>query len=61
MIEIDPRYKPILLESLEELMYKLSLQLEELKGQPMTTERRKLTEKQILIEDLQHQISMVSD
>lgn len=60
MIEIDPRYKPILLESLEELMYKLSLQLEELKGQPMTRERRKLTEKQTLIEDLQHQISMGS-
>ena len=49
-----------MLESLEELMYKLSLQLEELKGQPMTRERRKLTEKQTLIEDLQHQISMGS-
>lgn len=57
MMTIDPKYKPLLLEALEELMYKLSLQLEELKGKPLTTYRKELTEKQATIEELQHVIS----
>ena len=56
-MEIDPKYKPLLLEALEELMYKLSLLLEELKGEPMTHQRSNLTKKQREIEHLQHIIS----
>ena len=57
MINIDSKFKPILLESLEDLMYKLSMQLEEYKGQPMSEQRKKLTDKQVLVEQLQHLIS----
>jgi hypothetical protein len=38
-------------------MYKLSLQLDGLKGGPLTKERKDLTDKQALIEELQHLIS----
>jgi hypothetical protein len=58
MLTIDPKYKPILLEALEDLMYKLSLQLNDLKGGPLTNERKELTEKQAMVEELQHQISV---
>lgn len=54
---IDPKHKPLLLEALEDLMYKLSLQLENLKGGPLTKERKELTEKQSMLEELQHLIS----
>lgn len=57
MQNIDPKYKPILLEALEEMMYKLSLQLDALKGGPLTKERKALTEKQNMVEELQHLIS----
>lgn len=57
LMTIDPKYKPILLEALEEMMYKLSLQLAELKGGPLTPERKKLTAKQNSVEELQHLIS----
>ena len=59
MLNLDQKYKPILLEALEDLMYKLSLQLEDLKGGPLTKERKDLTEKQNLLEELQHQISLM--
>lgn len=57
MLQLDPKYKPLLLEALEDLMYKLSMQLEELKGEPLTGQRKQLTEKQQAIEELQHFIS----
>ena len=46
-----------MLEALEDLMYKLSLQLEDLKGGPLTKERKDLTDKQATVEELQHLIS----
>ncbi|MEQ8364601.1 MAG: hypothetical protein RH948_17135 [Cyclobacteriaceae bacterium] len=58
MIEIDQKYKYLLLEALEELMYKLSLELENLKGGPLTKVRKELTQKQKEIEALQHVISI---
>ncbi len=61
MLTIDPKYKSILLEALEEMMYKLSLQLNDLKGGPLTKERKELTEKQNLVEELQHQISVLEN
>jgi len=60
MLSIDPKYKPILLEALEEFMYKLSLDQEKLKGQPLTPARKAITKKQEMIEELQHFISSTS-
>ncbi|MEP1094198.1 MAG: hypothetical protein ABJG78_03770 [Cyclobacteriaceae bacterium] len=57
MLQIDAKYKPVLLEALEEMMYKLSLQLDDLKGTPLSKQRKELTEKQAVIEELQHIIS----
>ena len=57
MIQIDPKYRSILLEALEDMMYKLSLQLEEYKGGPMDAGRKELSKKQASLERLQHQIS----
>jgi hypothetical protein len=59
-MNVDPKHKAILLEALEDMMYKLSLQLDALKGKPMTKERKALTKKQELIEELQHLISASS-
>ncbi|MFT5168285.1 MAG: hypothetical protein ACI8P3_003526 [Saprospiraceae bacterium] len=55
-MEIDLRYKSLLLELLEEKRYQISLELDKLKGEPFTNERKKLTEKQSKLEALQHQI-----
>ena len=57
MLQIEPKYRKLLLEAMEELMYKLSLQLEDLKGGPLTKERKVLTKKQLELEKLQHQVS----
>lgn len=57
MIELDSINKAILLEALEDMMYKLSLQLEDLKGGPLDKERKRLTEKQTEVERIQHVIS----
>lgn len=58
---INPKYKPILLEALEDMMYKLSIQQEKLKGKPLTAERKEITNKQTLVEELQHQISKATN
>lgn len=60
-MKIDVKFKPLMLEALEELMYKLSLQLDELKGEPLGKWRKELTQKQTNIEELQHIISMSKD
>lgn len=57
MITIDPKYKPVLLEALEDMMYKLSMQLEDHKGGPLSKERKELSKKQEQIEELQHIVS----
>jgi hypothetical protein len=56
MPKIDPKDIPLLLEAIEELLYKVSLQLQEFKGGPLTTERRELTEKQRRLEAIQHEL-----
>ncbi|MCB0493269.1 MAG: hypothetical protein KDC93_12720 [Cyclobacteriaceae bacterium] len=58
---IDQKYQALLLEALEELMYKLSLELANLKGEPLTKARKDLTNKQKEIEALQHLISVSKD
>ncbi|WP_425390747.1 hypothetical protein [Ekhidna sp.] len=57
-MKITPENKAILLEALEDMMYKLSLQLDELKGGPLDKQRKELTKKQAHVEKLQHQISI---
>ena len=56
-MEIPDKYQAILLEALEDLMYKLSLELNPMKGLPLTKERKRLTKKQSDVEDLQHLVS----
>lgn len=53
---IDDQHRELLLEAIEDLMYKVSLELNELKGQPMTAKRKRLTDKQKKLEKLQHQV-----
>ncbi len=57
MKHLDTQYQRLLLEALEDMMYKRSLQLEELKGGPLTRERMELTRKQIMLEELQRIVS----
>ena len=55
-LEINDTNKALLLEALEELMYKVALELQSMKGGPLTVQRKELTKKQKQIESLQHQI-----
>ena len=57
MIQIDSRYRSLLLEALTEMRYKISLQLETYKGQPMSQQRKELTRKQQEVEQLQYLLS----
>ena len=61
MIELDTKYKPVLLEALEDYLYKLSLELEDFKGSPLGTERKALTKKQTEAHELQHLISIAEE
>jgi hypothetical protein len=56
-MEVPDKYRPLLLEALEDLLYKVSLDLSKWKGKPLTSERRQLTKKQTEIENLQHLVS----
>jgi hypothetical protein len=55
-LQVDNKYKIIVLEALDDYLYKVSLKLNELKGQTMTKERKQLTEKQRLGEELRNQL-----
>ena len=58
---LGPKYRPILLKTLKSMNYKLSLQQDKLKGKPLTAERKEITNKQTLVEELQHQISKATN
>jgi hypothetical protein len=58
MLQLDPKYKPLLLEALEDLMYKISMEQEKLKGKPMNKQRKELNKKQEYVEELQHLVSV---
>ncbi|QNL21731.1 hypothetical protein HZR84_07200 [Hyphobacterium sp. CCMP332] len=58
MIQIPEKYKGLLLETIEEALYKIALNMEDLKGGPMTPQRKKLDKKQKDLEALQHKISI---
>ncbi|MCB0685064.1 MAG: hypothetical protein KDC53_01025 [Saprospiraceae bacterium] len=57
MMEIPDKYKSVIVEALEDLLYKVSLDLAKMKGSPLTTDRKRLTKKQRQIEELQHRIT----
>ena len=57
MIRLDPKYHPLLLEAIEDYLYRLSLQLAEMKGGPLTADRKALTHKQKMLEELHKQLS----
>lgn len=58
MIKINAGEKALLLEALEDLMYKISMQSDKFKGQANTKERKAITQRQKQIEALQHSISI---
>ncbi|MEQ8519626.1 MAG: hypothetical protein RLN79_01090 [Cytophagales bacterium] len=60
MIQIPEKYKDLILETIEEALYKIALNMEDLKGGPMTPQRKKLDKKQKELEALQHKISVQS-
>ena len=45
MIQIPEKYKGLILETIEEALYKIALNMEDLKGGPMTPQRKKLDKK----------------
>lgn len=57
-MEISDKYRNIVVQALGDLMYRVSLDLSKLKGQPLTRERKQLTKKQRDIEDLLHLLSI---
>ncbi len=58
MINVSDKYRELLLETLEESLYKIAIDMEKLKGGPMTPARKKLDKKQKDLEALQHEISL---
>jgi hypothetical protein len=56
-ISIDDKYRPILIDVLNDYLYKVSIELNELKGQPLTKKRKELSKKQRLIEELRNKLS----
>jgi hypothetical protein len=58
MISIPTKHAPILLESLEESLYKIALEMEKFKGSPLTAERKVIEKRQKALEELQHLVSI---
>ena len=57
MIKVDSKYKSVVLEALDDYLYKVSIQLNELKGHAMNNRRKELTKKQRLIEELRSRLN----
>lgn len=55
-ITIDEKYKLIMREALSDYHYKISLELNGMKGQAMTKIRKELTQKQKWVEELRSQL-----
>ena len=56
-IQIDISYQAVLLEALNDQLYKVSLELNALKGQPLTNKRKELSRKQRLLEEVRDLVS----
>ena len=59
MLEIDQNEKLLLVSALEEMLYSIALEMDNYKGGPMNTERKKLSEKQKKVEDLLFKIDQL--
>ena len=55
-IKFEGKYRMILKEALSDYQYKISLELNKLKGQPLTSHRKELTKKQRMVEELRSQL-----
>ncbi len=53
-IQIDDKFKDVLVEVLDDYLYRVSLELNALKGQPMTSNRKDLTKNQRKMEELRN-------
>ena len=58
-IEFNDYEVSILLEALEDLLYKLAMEMNRFKGGPMSPGRQKIDKKQNSAEELQHRISQL--
>ena len=56
-IKLDGKYRTILREALSDYQYKISLELNKMKGQALTSHRKELTKKQRLVEELRSQLA----
>ena len=57
MNKVDAKYRSVILEALDDYLYKVSMELNELKGHAMNNRRKELTKKQRLIEDLRRDLN----
>ena len=57
LLKIQSKYKGVLLEAVQNMRYSISLELERMKGQPLTKARKTLTSKQKKLEELQRYLS----
>ncbi len=53
---IEDKYRELLKEAVSDLLYDTSLKLAKMKGKPLDSERKRLTKKQALLEELQSKI-----
>lgn len=51
---------PVPLEAIEDLLYKIALEMNELKGRPLTEKRSLLNKKQKIAEELQYRIFFIT-
>lgn len=51
---------PVPLEAIEDLLYKIALEMNELKGRPLTEKRSLLNKKQKIAEELQYRIFLIT-
>jgi len=59
MLEIDQQEKQTLVSALEEMLYSIALELDSMKGEPMNDQRKKLDNKQKMVEDLLFKIDQL--
>ena len=57
-LKINRKFRMILNEALSDYHYKISLELNSMKGQPLTSQRKELTKKQRLVEELRNQLDV---
>ena len=55
-MEIDEKYRNVIREALSDYLYKVSLELNDMKGKALTDRRKELTKKQQLLEELRNEL-----